>query len=67
VRHFTTALCARLTIAFSFWGIFFIDATNSWTVQTSYANVASRAGIEPKEGNVKHWLSEQKKTMAPDR
>lgn len=45
----------------SFWGIFSIDATNADTARSSYADIAQRAGIEPSENNIKHWLSEQTK------
>lgn len=44
-----------------FWGVFFVDATNAETVRSSYADIAERVGIAPKESNVKHWLSEQTK------
>ena len=39
--------------------MFSIDAASSESIQQSYADIAQRVKIEPKETNVKHWLSEQ--------
>ncbi|KAF7187760.1 hypothetical protein HII31_10896 [Pseudocercospora fuligena] len=44
-----------------FWAVFSIDAASSESIQQSYADIAQRVKIEPKETNVKHWLSEQSK------
>ncbi|KXT08320.1 hypothetical protein AC579_1796 [Pseudocercospora musae] len=44
-----------------FWAVFSIDAASSETIQQSYADIAQRVDIEPKETNVKYWLSAQTK------
>lgn len=46
-------------MCFSFWGVFTINASSREIVQKSYTEIAQRAGIDPKGGNVKHWLPEQ--------
>lgn len=47
---------------FSFWGVFYVDATSSQTAEHSFRKIAKIGGIEPSEGSYqrasKQWLSE---------
>jgi len=47
----------RRSITFSFWGIFFVDASSDMTAKQSFARIATIGGAEPNERAAKHWLS----------
>ena len=53
---------------FSFWGVFWVDASSLESLKHSYSRIATTGGIEPSELAVKSWLSglEQPRLLVMD-
>ena len=47
----------RLTLDLRFWGIFWIDASTSMTIQQGFRDIGQRCGIGSEPDVVKQWLS----------